>query len=626
MNTSISALGDSKAAWRVNAMLRAMSGDYLLREQFATDPMQVYCDYVTRDQVPGQKLDATNQLVFSVFSSPQLRRWMGDYSGRLGGRTPSRHLFARQFASAAAASRDPLVTLALVRGAATGEGHFELLADFFRALLTAMGRGGQASGTEMSPGVTATEMSPGATGTEMSPGALGLAGRIASEIASATRFAVELRRLASASGTEMSPGGGTEQSPGGTEMSPGALRLAQSLVGAIRRAERFSELLLTAEGGTEMSPGTATEMSPGVTATEMSPGAARLSVQIIAEIRIAARLASALLATEGTEMSPGGGTEQSPGRGGTEMSPGRTGRFDALTAVLRRAELFSGELQRLSQGTEMSPGTATDMSPGVTATEMSPGLARVGIAERLQTELASAARFGAELIRSQSGTEMSPGRGTEQSPGGTEMSPGALRLTAGLARAVLVAQHLSQLLVRSEQGTEMSPGGTGTEMTPGATATEMSPGARLSERLAAEINVAARYASALQKSVQEGTEMSPGGGTEQSPGQGTEMSPGAALNQVQLLAASVRRAQLFLGEILRIAEGTEMSPGGTEISPGGGTEISPGGTEVSPGTTFGGLWGVQLPAQVAIALGALVQYAVALRRQGALDASGLEIG
>jgi hypothetical protein len=618
MGTSTHALTEAKAAWRTHAMLRAMSGDILLREQFATDPMQVYCDYVAPGRVSGEQMEAANQLVFSVFSSPQLRRWMGDYSRRLRGHAPSRHLFAKQFAHAAAASRDPLVALALVRGAAAGEGKFELMADFFRAVLAAMGKGTLAeTGTEMSPGVTATEMSPGATGTEMSPGALSLAGRVAAEVASAARVAIELRRIAAAGGTEMSPGGGTEQSPGGTEMSPGALRLALSLVAAIRRAERFSELLLRADGGTEMSPGTATEMSPGVTATEMSPGAIRSAEQLITEVRIAARLATSLLASEGTEMSPGGGTEVSPGGGGTEMSPGKFDAFEALIAVLRRAELFSMEVLRSAEGTEMSPGTATEMSPGVTATEMSPGAAIFGIAERLRGELASAARFSAELVRLESGTEMSPGGGTEMSPGGTEMSPGALRLNEGLVRAVLAARRLSQLLVRSDGGTEMSPG---------ATATEMSPGARPLERLAAEMNVAVRYANALQKSATEGTDMSPGGGTEMSPGGGTEMSPGGALKLTRLLAASVRRSQLFLSEILRVAEGTEMSPGGTEVSPGGGTEVSPGGTEVSPGAIFGGVWDVQLPVQVGIALGAVVQYAVGLRRQGALDVSGLEIG
>lgn len=617
----IQALTDTKLAWRTNAILRAMAGDALLREQFATDPLQIFSDYVSADRISVSKVEAANQLVFAVFSSPQMRRWLADYSLRLGGRTPSRPLFAKQFANAAAASRDSLVALALVRSAAAGEGHFELQADFFRALLAAMamGRAGSAAlGTEMCPGATATEMSPGATGTEMSPGALSLAGSVASEITSASRFAGELRRLIASNGTEQSPGGGTEQSLGGTEMSPGALRLAQSLVAAIRRAERFSEMLLRAEGGTEMSPGTATEMSPGVTATELSPGASRLPLQLLAEMRIAARLALPLLAAEGTEMSPGGGTEQSPG-GGTEMSPGRFGSFEALSSVLRRAELFSLEILRSAQGTEMSPGTATDMSPGITATEMSPGLAQIGIAERLQAELASAARFSAEILRAQVGTEMSPGSGTEQSPGGgTEMSPGALRLTEGLLRAVLGAQRLGRLLVQSAEGTEMSPGVTATEMSPGATATEMSPGSRLSERLVAEIDVAVRYANSLPKSASGGTEMSPGGGTEMSPGGGTEQSPGAAFNLVQLLAASVRRSQLFVNEIVRVAGGTEMSPGGTEVSPGG--------TEVSPGSGYGGLWDVALSAQVTVALGALVQYASALRHQGALDASGLEPG
>ena len=54
----------------------------------------------------------------------------------------------------------------------------------------------------------------------------------------------------------------------------------------------------------------------------------------------------------------------------------------------------------------------------------------------------------------------------------------------------------------------------------------MSPGAaRLSERLVAEVGVAARLAASIVAA--EGTEMSPGGATKQSPGIGTEKSPGA---------------------------------------------------------------------------------------------------
>jgi hypothetical protein len=239
MSSSTHALADAKAAWRTHAMFRAMSADYLLREQFATDPIQIFCDYVFADRASGLETETANQLIFSVFSNPHLRRWMGTYSRQLGGRSPSRHVFASQFASAVAASRDPLAALALVRGASADHNIFELQADFFRAVLAAMGRGSAASGTEMSPG-TATEMSPG-TATEMSPGitSFGIAERLAAELASATRFAAEFRRV-EVEGTEMSPGGGTEVSPGGgTEMSPGALRLAEGLSAALHHPALF---------------------------------------------------------------------------------------------------------------------------------------------------------------------------------------------------------------------------------------------------------------------------------------------------------------------------------------------------------------------------------------------------
>jgi hypothetical protein len=373
MDVSSHTVADAKAAWRTHAMFKAMSSDYLLREQFATDPMQIFCDYVLTDRASKFEADSANQLIFSVFSSPPLRRWMGAYSRRLGGKSPSRHSFVSQFAGAIAESRDSLVALALMRDAAAGQNLFEFQTDFFRAVLTSMGRGFTASGTEMSPG-TATDMSPG-TATDMSPGtaSFGLTERLASELASAIRFSTEILRLETA-GTEMSPGGGTEMSPGGgTEMSPGALRLTQALTSALQRAKRFSELLLRAEAGTEMSPGTgtATEMSPG-TATEMSPGALQLNERLAEEINVAARLASNLLqAAGGTEMSPGGGTEMSPG-GGTEMSPGTVGSAEALVASLRRAQLFLGDIRRVEEGTEMSPGRGTEVSPGG-GTEVSPG-------------------------------------------------------------------------------------------------------------------------------------------------------------------------------------------------------------------------------------------------------------
>jgi hypothetical protein len=79
-------------------------------------------------------------------------------------------------------------------------------------------------------------------------------------------------------------------------------------------------------------------------------------------------------------------------------------------------------------GTEMSPGTATEMSPGAifTGTEMSPGTA---------TEMSPGAIFG---------TEMSPGTATEMSPGGfggVEVTlPSHIRVTLGA-----LVEHATQL-------------------------------------------------------------------------------------------------------------------------------------------------------------------------------------
>jgi hypothetical protein len=387
---------DLRTAWRTRALFKAMSGDYLLREQFATDPMRVFCDYAFADLPLDAEVQAANQLIFAAVSSPSLRRWMGAFARQHGGKPSGRHRFAVEFASAIAVSRDPLVVLGLVRAAAGDRELFRRQADFFRGVLVAMGSGDIAGGTEMSPG-GGTEMSPGG-GTEMSPGAARLSEQIATEVRIAARLASSILSAA-ASGTEMSPGGGTEMSPGGgTEMSPGALRLAEALAASLRRAELFSREFLRASG-TEMSPGGGTEMSPGG-GTEMSPGMAGFGVaeRLAAELASAARFAAEFgrLEAAGTEMSPGG-TEMSPG-GGTEMSPGALRLAEALGAALQRAERFSAQLTLAGQGTEMSPGGGTEMSPG-RGTEMSEGQWGIQLPGYVAASLGSVVQYATELRR-----------------------------------------------------------------------------------------------------------------------------------------------------------------------------------------------------------------------------------
>jgi hypothetical protein len=101
----------------------------------STHPIHTSLRLVMMQPVCRRRAETANQLIFSVFSNPHsvkgqaasgsnrkgegtdaehLRRWMGTYSRRLGGRSPSRRVFASQFESAAVASRDPLCRASLL--------------------------------------------------------------------------------------------------------------------------------------------------------------------------------------------------------------------------------------------------------------------------------------------------------------------------------------------------------------------------------------------------------------------------------------------------------------------------------------------------------------------------------
>src|ERR1051325_2801280 len=243
---------------RTDALFRALSTDFLLREQFVTDPAQILSEYLYGKRLTDQASDAANQLLYCVLSNPRLRRWMADYSRHLKGSTPSNHQFAVEFARAVAKQGDELTALSLIRTAAEGRGDFVVQADLLRSIISVIGSRSSSGGTEVSPG-GGTEGSPGG-GTEVSPGAI-------------------------FHGTEMRPGGGTEVSPGGgTEVSPGAI---------------FRGTDMSPGGGTNISPGGGTNMSPGASfsGTDMSPGG-------------------------GTNISPGGGTNISPGALGSLELPG----------------------------------------------------------------------------------------------------------------------------------------------------------------------------------------------------------------------------------------------------------------------------------------------------------------
>jgi len=199
---------DLRAKRRVDSVFKPLSGDFLLREQFVTDPAQVLAEFVEGARLSSETAEASNQLLYSMLSNPGLLGWIQEYSRAQQGSPPSGEAFAKDFATAVAEHGDEKVILALVRSAAADQDLFGPQSSLLRAIIMALGAGSVFAGTEMSPGTGGTEMSPGTGGTEMSPG------QVVGEFDPGRVFA----------GTEMSPGtGGTEMSPGtgGTEMSPG---------------------------------------------------------------------------------------------------------------------------------------------------------------------------------------------------------------------------------------------------------------------------------------------------------------------------------------------------------------------------------------------------------------------
>jgi hypothetical protein len=286
-------LRSAAIARRVDALFRAMSTDFLLREQFVTDPVQITSEYVYGTRMPTQKASVTNQLVYSVMANQGLLGWLRDYSIKHRGQPPSKQKFISDFGRAVVDHGGYHVVLALLRGSVQKEDVFgfdEALLPVIFGIFTPSRI--LAEGTEMSTGTGGTQMSTGTGGTEMSTGS-----RV---------FREDISSRVLAEGTEMSTGtGGTQMSTGTatTEMSTGSRVFEEAVAGRI-----------LAEG-TEMSTGTGgTQMSTGTATTEMSTGN--------------------LVFEAGTEMSTGtGGTQMSTGTGGTEHSIGFFGPSHVLVTL-----------------------------------------------------------------------------------------------------------------------------------------------------------------------------------------------------------------------------------------------------------------------------------------------------
>src|SRR4051812_10349591 len=84
-----------KTARRARALSQALSSDFLLREQFVTDPAGILSEYVDGKPMPLDDAAAANQLLYALVSKPEMLNWMRQYADDLQGKTPTDREFAK---------------------------------------------------------------------------------------------------------------------------------------------------------------------------------------------------------------------------------------------------------------------------------------------------------------------------------------------------------------------------------------------------------------------------------------------------------------------------------------------------------------------------------------------------
>ncbi len=191
---------------RVDALFRAMSSDFLLREQFITDPAQILSEYVYAKKLPPEEASLTNHLIYSIMSNRDLLHWFRDRAFEPRTQVQSGANFVSEFSRAVVQHGSHNIVHALIRNSAMSAKVMafdgEMLSELIRTTL------GLEDGTEHSPGGGGTQQS-GTHTTEHSTGGGGTRGWVLRHEDAAEAFL-----LRADSGTEQSTGGG-----GGTQQS-----------------------------------------------------------------------------------------------------------------------------------------------------------------------------------------------------------------------------------------------------------------------------------------------------------------------------------------------------------------------------------------------------------------------
>jgi hypothetical protein len=111
---------------RTQALFDAMAGDHLFREQFVTDPAQIYTEYVHSSPLDRHRADVINQFVYAVLANDDLLGWVMRYRNQYADAPPPDSELAQQFTKAVVDNNAHHAALAMTRAATERQPIFPL--------------------------------------------------------------------------------------------------------------------------------------------------------------------------------------------------------------------------------------------------------------------------------------------------------------------------------------------------------------------------------------------------------------------------------------------------------------------------------------------------------------------
>ncbi|WP_208023421.1 hypothetical protein [Duganella alba] len=150
---------------RLDALFRALASDFLLREQFITDPTQITAEYIGGKRIAPEEAAAMNYLIYSCLANNYLISWFRDYSMRSDGTTITQESFVRDFSVAVVEQRAHHVVSALSHFALNDKVRIRLDNDWLQAIFGHWHQIGE-DGTDDATDATGTDDATDTTGTD----------------------------------------------------------------------------------------------------------------------------------------------------------------------------------------------------------------------------------------------------------------------------------------------------------------------------------------------------------------------------------------------------------------------------------------------------------------------------